>query len=137
MNMAIGHVLQFSGGCIDKYDCASPVQGRLPVAPTMGKHLAEAAMKCNHESETTSIRPRVLRRKVRWVTKYMPEGGREQSWGGCHVLDLSRDGVGVELQGTRVEDIGSCRVAVRVQVRGALLHIRGDVRRLDAGMTGR
>jgi hypothetical protein len=78
----------------------------------------------------------VLRREVRWNATFMLEGSHSQSWRECFLVDLSRDGAGVELYGITPDEIRSCRIIVQVKMPRAVLHLRGDVRHAGQGEQG-
>lgn len=78
----------------------------------------------------------VLRREVHWNATFMLEGSHSQSWRECFLVDLSRDGAGVELFDITPEEIRSYRIIVQVQMPRAVLHLRGDVRHAAQGQQG-
>jgi hypothetical protein len=88
---------------------------------------------------TTTPREQVQRvegREVDWLTRYRFEGGRDLSWRECRVRDVSREGAGVELPDTTVDEVSKRSVVLELEVPPACLRLRGDVRDARLGADG-
>jgi hypothetical protein len=70
----------------------------------------------------------VLRREVDFATRYRFEGGRDQGWHDCRVLDLSRGGAGVHLFATTPQEARNQRVMLELSIEPAVYHVVGEVR---------
>jgi hypothetical protein len=77
-----------------------------------------------------------LRRAFGEPARYMLEGSRGQSWRACRILDISRDGAGVELFGATTEEAQAHRVVLELEIPPAVLRLRGDVRHARSGVNG-
>jgi len=79
---------------------------------------------------------RVLRQEVDWPTRYTLEGSHSQPWRECRVRDLSRNGAGVELFDTTVDEARGHRVVVEIELPPATFRLVGDVRHAAVGTDG-
>src|SRR5438876_9369437 len=107
--------------------------------PTRAPRVAVGAAPVRNKRNTTTSHeraPRVERREVDWPTRYRFEGGRDLSWRECRVRDVSRDGAGVELPDTTVDEVSTRRVVLEVEVTPACLRLRGAVRDAQLGAEG-
>jgi hypothetical protein len=75
-----------------------------------------------------------LRREVEWTARYLLEGSRDAGWRECQILDISREGAGVELFNTTSEEARTHRVMLEVEISPALLRLTGEVRYVRPGM---
>ncbi len=70
-----------------------------------------------------------------WRGKFMFENDPEHRWRDCRVLDVSSAGAGLELAGTREDQIVGGRLLLAVHLRGELRNVGlGRDNRLRAGI---
>jgi len=79
---------------------------------------------------------RALRRELEWTARYLLEGSRDQGWRECRILDISREGAGVELFNATSEEARTHRVVLEVEITPAVLRLAGDVRHVRLGTNG-
>ena len=79
---------------------------------------------------------RALRREFVTTARYMLEGSRGQSWRTCRIVDISREGAGVELFDTTTEEATAHPVVLELEIPPAVLRLRGDVRHARSGVNG-
>ena len=77
-----------------------------------------------------------LRRAFGEPAQYMLEGSRGQRWRKCRIVDISREGAGVELFDTTTEEATAHRVVLELEIAPAVLRLRGDVRHARPGVNG-
>jgi hypothetical protein len=77
-----------------------------------------------------------LRRAFGEPARYMLENSRSQSWRRCRIVDISREGAGLELFDTTTEEAQAHRVVLELAIPPAVLRLRGDVRHARPGVNG-
>jgi c-di-GMP-binding flagellar brake protein YcgR len=87
--------------------------------------------KRNKKTARVQERRQVERNDAEWTTQYTLEGLREHGWRECRVLDVSRDGIGLQLHEVTPDQLSTYRVIIAVDVPRASLRLRGDVRHLE------
>jgi PilZ domain len=92
-------------------------------------------MKRNAASPRRQAR-RALRRELEWTARYVVEGSRDRGWRECRILDISREGAGVELFDATSEEARTHRIVLELEVTPAVLRLAGDVRHVRPGMNG-
>ena len=81
------------------------------------------------------IRRLMPRQFTDWRGKFMFENDPEHLWRDCRVLDVSSAGAGLELSGTREDQIVGGRLLLAVHLRGELRNVGlGRDNRLRAGI---
>jgi hypothetical protein len=81
------------------------------------------------------IRRLMPRQFTDWRGKFMFENDPEHRWRDCRVLDVSSAGAGLELAGTREDQIVGGRLLLAVHLRGELRNVGlGRDNRLRAGI---
>jgi hypothetical protein len=78
---------------------------------------------------------RLAHRKVDWNTRYWLENG-DRKWRAARVLDISREGAGVELFAVEPKELRSSRVVLEVMIPPALLRLTGRLTYLCRGDHG-
>jgi hypothetical protein len=66
----------------------------------------------------------------------MLEGSRGQRWLKCRIVDISREGAGLELFDTTTEEATVHLVVLELAIPPAVLRLRGDVRHARLGANG-
>ena len=79
---------------------------------------------------------RALRRELEWTAQYLLEGSRDAGWRECRILDISREGAGVELFGATSEEARTHRVVLELEITRAVLRLAGEVRHVRPGVNG-
>ena len=79
---------------------------------------------------------RALRRELEWTARYLLEGSRDAGWRECRILDISREGAGVELFNATSEEARTHRVVLEIEITPAVLRLAGEVRHVRPGSNG-
>jgi hypothetical protein len=79
---------------------------------------------------------RALRRELEWTARYLLEGSRDAGWRECRILDISREGAGVELFNATSEEARTHRVVLEIEITPAVLRLAGEVRHVRLGSNG-
>jgi c-di-GMP-binding flagellar brake protein YcgR len=83
-------------------------------------------------------RRRVTRQGACWSGRYKVEGRRRSDWRECLVVDVSRLGVGLVLDGSIPRDLVSEEILVELHLPGTtvMVRLRGEVRHAAHNVRG-